>query len=322
MAEVVLAVGTSHMPGLNTPVEHWFTRAESDRRVLENNGYADYDALVRDRSSWIEAEITEERIRARYAACQAGVRAIADKLAQVAPDVIVVVGDDHREVFSADHMPAFDVHWSDQMYAPPFVGRRPGEATAPASEPDGEDHLYPGQPDLARHLIRSLITDQFDVAHSRTLGPEGLGHAFDFVCRRIMEGHRIPLIPVLLNTYYPPNRPTSSRCFDLGRALRRAIDSWPETSRVAVIGTGGLTHHVIDQEMDLTILAAMAERDERTLTAYPESRYIDGTSEIKAWIVVAGAIQEDDRPMTLVDYQPCYRSPAGTGCGNAFAYWE
>jgi aromatic ring-opening dioxygenase catalytic subunit (LigB family) len=137
-----------------------------------------------------------------------------------------------------------------------------------------------------------------------------------------MEGHRVPLVPVLLNTYYPPNRPTSSRCFNLGRALRRAIDSWPESKRVAVIGTGGLTHHVIDQEMDRTVLAAMAERDEATLTAYPESRYIDGTSEIKAWIVVAGAMQADDRPMTLVDYQPCYRSPAGTGCGNAFAYWE
>lgn len=324
MADVAVAIGTSHMPGLNNPVEHWFTRADSDRRVLEMNNYGDYDQLCRDRASWIGPEITEDRIRQRYAACQTGVRSLADKLAEVAPDAIVVVGDDHREVFSADHMPAFDVHWEEQIFAPPFVGRQPGAGSHAGNGAAGErgDHMYPGQTDLAQHILQSLIADNFDMAHSRTTGPEGLGHAFDFVCRRIMEGQRIPLVPVLLNTYYAPNRPTSSRCFALGRAIRRAIDSWPGSSRVAVIGTGGLTHHVIDEKMDRTILEAIAEHDERALTGFPETRYIDGTSEIKAWIVVAGAMVDDPRPMTLVDYQPCYRSPAGTGCGNAFAYWE
>ena len=330
------------MPGLNNPVEHWFTRADSDRELLERTGLADYEQLARERASWIGPEITENRIRAKYAACQLALRTLADKVAALEPDAIVVVGDDHREVFSADHMPSFDVHWADEIYAPPFVGRRPAVENSARPEPvEGPrggstsspraglslsraetEHMYPGQTDLARHVIGSLIQDEFDVAHSRTLGPEGLGHAFDFVCRRIMEGRRFPLVPVLLNTYYPPNRPTTSRCYALGRALRRAIDSWPNDARVAVIGTGGLTHHVVDETMDRAILGAIRDRDERTLTSFPESRYVDGTSEIKAWIVVAGAMAEDDRELNVVDYQPCYRSPAGTGCGNAFAYWE
>jgi 3-O-methylgallate 3,4-dioxygenase len=324
VAEVALAIGTSHMPGLNNPVEHWFTRADSDRELLERTGLADYEQLAKDRASWIGPEITEDRLRFKYAACQEALRALADKVTALSPDAIVVVGDDHREVFSADHMPAFDVHWADEIYAPPFVAQRPGAGSQLNGNGQSEpgEHMYPGQTDLARHLIGSLVDDEFDVAHSRTLGPEGLGHAFDFVCRRIMEGRRFPLVPVLLNTYYPPNRPTTGRCYALGRALRRAIDSWPGDARVAVIGTGGLTHHVVDETMDRAILAAIHDRDERALTSFPESRYVDGTSEIKAWIVVAGAMAEDDREFTVIDYQPCYRSPAGTGCGNAFAYWE
>ncbi|MBM2809956.1 MAG: protocatechuate 3,4-dioxygenase [Chloroflexi bacterium] len=323
MAEVALAIGSSHMPGLNNPVEHWFTRAEADRNHLQTTGLADYDKLSRDRASWIAPELTEDRIREKYAACQRALRVLADELAAVKPDVIVIVGDDHREVFSADHMPSFDVHWAEEIYAPPFVGRRPGTfgaETQPAIETG--QHMYPGDVSLAQHVLESLIADEFDVAHSRTLGPEGLGHAFDFVCRRIMEGQRIPLVPLLLNTYYPPNRPTASRCYALGQALRSAIDSWPSEKRVAIVGTGGLTHHVVDAEMDRAVLSAIERHDEATLTGFPEACFVDGTSEIKAWVVVAGAMADDTRPMRLVEYQPCYRSPAGTGCGNAFAYWE
>lgn len=323
MAEIALAIGTSHMPGLNNPVEQWFTRAEFDRGYIESHGLGNYEELSREKASWIGPEITHERIRERYMACQQAIRILVEALAAARPDVIVVVGDDHREVFSADHMPPINVHWADEMHVPPFGGRRPGEARTTQVSPEADgDHIFPGDPELACHVIRSLITEEFDVSHSRTLGVEGLGHAFDFVCRRIMREERIPLVPVLLNTYYPPNRPTAKRCYALGRAIRRAVQSWESDKRLAIIGTGGLTHHVVDERMDRAILSAMAEKDEAGLTVFPEDRFVDGTSEIKAWIVVAGAMEEDARQMKLVEYQPCYRSPAGTGCGNAFAYWE
>ena len=81
------------------------------------------------------------------------------------------------------------------------------------------------------------------------------------------------------------------------------------------------THHVIDEEMDRTVLAAIEHKDAEQLLSFGEDRFVDGTSETKAWIVVAGAMESDPRPMTFVDYQPCYRSVAGTGCANAFVYW-
>ena len=322
MATVSLAIGTSHMPGLNNPVERWFTRAESDRRHLELHQLGDYEELCRQRASWIGPEITEDRIRQKYAACQEALKTLAEVLDRTAPDVIVIVGDDHREVFSAEHMPAFDIHWADQIYAPPFVGGATDNGGKQFAAGAEGDHLYPGDPALAQHLIASLVHDEFDVAHSRTLSSYGLGHAFDFVCRRIMLERPTPIVPVLLNTYYPPNQPTTRRCFALGRALRRAIDSWPSDKRVAIIGTGGLTHHIIDEDMDRAVLDAIRRRDGTALTGWPEKLFIDGTSEIKAWMVVAGAMVDDPRDMELVDYQPCYRSPAGTGCGNAFVYWN
>ena len=104
--------------------------------------------------------------------------------------------------------------------------------------------------------------------------------------------------------------------------MRRAVKCWESDKRVAIIGTGGLTHHIVDERMDRAILTAMERKAEDELTDFPEELFVDGTSEIKVWLVVAGAMAEDDLQMKLVNYSPCYRSPAGTGCGNAFAYWE
>ena len=77
MARTVLAMATSHSPGLNGPVERWFTRAEPDRRIVEANGLGDYEQLAREKASWIGAEITEEKLRERYAACQQAIAEIA-----------------------------------------------------------------------------------------------------------------------------------------------------------------------------------------------------------------------------------------------------
>jgi len=155
-ATVSIAIGTSHMTGLNNPVERWFTRAESDRRHLELHQLGDYEELCRQRASWIGPEITEDRIRQKYAACQEALKTLAEVLDRTSPDVIVIVGDDHREVFSAEHMPAFDIHWADQIYAPPFVGGATDNGDKQFAAGAEGDHLYPGDPALAQHLIASL----------------------------------------------------------------------------------------------------------------------------------------------------------------------
>lgn len=320
-ARIILGIGSSHSPALNNVVESWLPAAGEawDRPRLAAAGLGDFDELARQKASWIPQQITEERVRERYDACHRAIDALSETLNDVAPDVLVVVGDDHHEVFPPTHMPAFDVHWADSMLVLPFQGPVDrGKGTGDLSA-----HVYPGEADLAEHLVASLVAHDFDPAYTRTLEPgQSLGHTYDYVCRRLMRGRKRSLVPILLNTYYPPNTPTVSRCYAMGRSLRRAIESWDTGKTVGIIASGGLTHMIIDEEMDRAILQAIHDRNEAGLTRYPEQLFVDGTSEIKGWVVLAGAMEVDEREMQLVDYRPCYRSPAGTGCGMAFAYWR
>jgi hypothetical protein len=129
----------------------------------------------------------------------------------------------------------------------------------------------------------------------------------------------LPIVPVLLNTYYPPNQPTAARCYAFGRALRQAIESWHGAKKVAVVASGGLSHFVVDENLDRTVLEAMGQRDEQTLGRLGQELLQSGSSEIKNWIVAAGALETLN--MNLIGYFPAYRSEAGTGCGLAFAEW-
>jgi AmmeMemoRadiSam system protein B len=124
----------------------------------------------------------------------------------------------------------------------------------------------------------------------------------------------------MLNTYYPPNQPTPRRCYAMGQALYQAIESWPNNSRVAVIASGGLSHFVVDEALDQLTITAMQNKDATALSTLPQERLNSGNSEIRNWIAVAGAVEHLD--MQLIDYVPCYRSPAGTGCAMAFAQWR
>jgi len=66
----------------------------------------------------------------------------------------------------------------------------------------------------------------------------------------MLTGEDIPMVPVMINTFFPPNQPTPARCYALGRSLRKAIDSWDSDKRVAVIASGGLSHTIMDEEID------------------------------------------------------------------------
>ena len=114
-----------------------------------------------------------------------------------------------------------------------------------------ETRHYPVHAGLANHLIASLIDRDFDVASANAL-PEGQGegHAFGFVHRRLMNGAAIPVVPVVLNTYYPPNQPSPRRCYRLGQAIRAAVEGYPESLRVGVVASGGLSHFTVDEALD------------------------------------------------------------------------
>ena len=66
----------------------------------------------------------------------------------------------------------------------------------------------------------------------------GVGHAFSFLYRRLVPGSKIPMVPVMVNTYYPPNQPTPKRCYAFGQAVRKAVESWDSGKRVAIMASG------------------------------------------------------------------------------------
>ena len=149
-----------------------------------------------------------------------------------------------------------------------------------------------------------------------------LGHCVGVLYRRILHDEPIPLVPILVNTYFPPNQPPARRCYEFGRALGRAIAAWDSDATVAIAASGGLSHFAVDEEWDQAMLDAMARRDIETLVGQPEAIFQSGTSEVKNWITVLGALEETDLQMEVIDYVPCFRSPAGTGAGMGFAVWD
>jgi hypothetical protein len=320
MAEIVLGMASSHSPMLSTPHDAFAGHADRDRaRVPE------FDELARQRAGGIARELAPDVTRARHEATQAAIARLGRLLTDVAPDVLIVVGDDQGEWFSADSQPALCIYWGDTVEnLPP-----PVERMAPSLRRaywgyygDGTNRAFPVDAPLGRHLVEALTREhEFDVAHMRVQPRHGpFGHAWSFVHQRLMGERIVPIVPVLLNTYYPPNQPTAKRCYRLGRAIRQAVEAWPAPRRVGVVGSGGLSHFVVDEALDRHVLEILAKPDAGAIAALPAAQLESGNSEIRNWIAAAGAAEH--LRMELIDYVPSYRSEAGTGVGMAFAVWQ
>ncbi|HYY24639.1 MAG TPA: hypothetical protein VE689_04050 [Candidatus Udaeobacter sp.] len=318
MAKLVLGLATSHSPQLSVHVDRWALLREKD----EYDPRLDYKALLGRAKPGIAQEITAGKMRQRYDACQKAIGILGDILRQAEADVIVVLGDDQQEQFHDDNMPTFAVYHGKSFPVVAHAGRNP--AAWKSAEENGWAKTAPEYETdvaLADHVIRSLILDEFDIARCNKLRPEiGVGHAFSFLYRRILPGGNLPMIPVMVNTYYPPNQPTPKRCYGFGQAIRRAIESWDSDKRVAVMASGGLSHVIIDEDIDQMTLDGLRKQDPELLWRLPREKLRGGTSEILNWVALAGAV--GSMKMTLVDYVTTYRSPAATGCGMGFAYWQ
>ena len=335
MAEIVLGIGTSHGPMLSTPWENWGARVAFDKRANHDFRGAKYsfDELVAlRRDEGLESQITRDLWKIRSNACRVALKKLAEAFSEAAPDVAVIVGNDQRELFSDQTTPAFSVFYGQTIENRPRTPEQiaqlpPGIALAERGHAPPEDAVYPGHPELGLHLIESLMEEDFDVSTMNRL-PKGTGyvngvpHAYGFVYRQIMRDLPPPTVPIILNTFYPPNQPTAARCVAFGKVLGRAIKNWKDEARVAVIASGGLSHFVIDEALDKLILRAFKEGDEAALLGVPEDFYQSGTSEIKNWLPVAALMSEGELDMELIDYVPCYRSEAGTGNAMGFALWD
>jgi hypothetical protein len=127
-------------------------------------------------------------------------------------------------------------------------------------------------------------------------------------------------VPVCINTYYPPNQPTPRRCYKLGQAIRAAVESYPEDKRIGIIGSGGLSHFVVDEALDRGFIDMLKRNDAAAIQALPRDKLNSGSSEIRNWICLAGAVEHLSLEWSL--YEPGYRTPAGTGTGLGFAFWS
>lgn len=314
MAEIVLGLGTGHASTLGSPpsqVKKVAIRDQTDKRI-------DYASLLQRVRPGIGAEITDERMQEHYEACLRGVARLKEVLDRVDPDVLVIVGDDQLEQFRDDGMPMLALFHGKVMEAP-FLRLAWVEPKDDWRFADKRDS-FPCEPALADHLLRFLCDAGFDMARTNQFRPGiGVGHAFATPYRKYLPDRVIPMVPLMVNTYFPPNVPTPRRCYALGQALRRGIETWDSNSRVAIMASGGLSHAMIDEELDHLVLDALMEKDAERLCSLPPAQLILGTSEIRNWIVGGGAFEP--MAMTFVDYVPYYRSPAGTGCGGGFAYW-
>lgn len=317
MAQIVIGIGTSHSPQLSIRAKDWeylLRKDETDPRL-------DYPALLTKAKPGLDKELTPEKFRERDEACQAGIRTLGDALGRSKADVVVIFGDDQQEQFHDDNMPTFAIYHGKSV---PVVK---DNQHRPAGWKDAERRgwaetlsEYENDQDLANHLIRSLVDAEFDIARSNKLRAEiGVGHAFSFLYRRILPGSALPMVPVMVNTYYPPNQPTPKRCYAFGQAVRKAIESWNSDKKVALMASGGLSHVVIDEEIDAMVIEGLKNKKPESLFRLPRQKLRGGTSEILNWVALAGAME--DRQLEYLEYVTTYRSPAATGCGMGFAYW-
>jgi hypothetical protein len=336
MAQIFFGFGSSHGPLLSSSPEHWDFRTAADKanpaHPYRGKTYS-FDQLLALRKGDNLAALNRIEVRReRHARCQQQLDRLADRLAAAAPDVIVLVGDDQHEWFKPELQPSFAVFHGETVLNTAVDEAKaktvpPGQAEVMRARHPAQDQHYPVETELAARIIARAIDDEFDVATlarepRSAAGPIGVGHAVQFIYRRILRDRAVPLVPIFLNTFFPPNQPTPKRCFDFGRSIGRAIASWDSDKRVAVCASGGLSHFVIDEAFDHRIIAALQANDAAALLAEPNVLFQSGTSETKNWITAAGILSETGLRMKLLDYVPCYRSEAGTGNAMAFAVWE
>ena len=329
MASLVFAAGSSHSPALNSSAEEQLLHAEVDagvehwpRKLVDKEGDpATYGDLLEMAPAGLAEELAMDVLERKLEQCQRNMDRIEADIEAANLDALIIIGDDQREQYHDDNMPAMLIYWGETIRnnvldlgedAPEYWKK----ARSLYHEQSGVKD-YPVASSLARHLIDHLIENDFDISQARKLRFErGEGHAFGFVHRRLMRGRIIPIVPVALNTYFPPNQPRPRRCFRLGQEIRRAVEAWGEDSRVGVIASGGLSHFTVNEDLDRLVLNAVGAHDGARLSDIPMRKLGAGSSEILNWITMAGAAEH--LATSWYDYIPLYRSPAGTGCGMGF----
>jgi len=298
MAQLVGCLAMSHAPQLMLNPDHWGLLNTREKEHLP-----DKPELERE---------TAEVKWAKWNGCMEAIATLRRKLEALDPEIVIVVGDDQHENIIDDNMPPFSIYMGKEVEA--------STSLRYLKQSKSENRTkYRVDAKLAESLIAGLMDEGFDPAYSkRTRYEGGLGHAFARVLKFLMPDPTRRIIPVMVNTYYPP-APSAKRCVLFGQAVASIISRLPGQERIVIVGSGGLSHTKIDEALDQGFIQALERNDTDYMSAMPASVLVEGTSEIRNWIVTAAAA---DRTGTIVDYSPLYRTRTGVGCAMGFAYWE
>jgi hypothetical protein len=323
MARIVLGMAVPHSGLLGKPPETWLEDGERDRKnnaLWYHNKTWRYEDLEQERrADNIRALITVEERRTRSERCRDALDTMRSIYRESKPDIVVILGKDQREIF-VETMPSLAI------YTGATIENGPPQRSVYAPE---NGVTYPGSPELALYLIEALERDGFDLVEISKWPPNVwlkqatiVPHAYGFVYHQIMGDQPPPSVPIFMNTFYPPTQPSIGRSIAFGKSLFAAIRSWPSEKTVAIIGSGGLTHFVCDEQLDRLFLDCFSTCDLDRLAEVDERSYQSGTSEVKLFVPILIAMSELRFEMKLVDYVPCYRTEAGTGEGMGFIYWK
>jgi protocatechuate 4,5-dioxygenase beta chain len=229
-------------------------------------------------------------------------------IARDTPDVILLVYNDHASAFSLDMIPTFAIGCAERFQ--------------PADEGWGPRKVPPviGHPELAAHIAQSVILDEFDltvvnrmdVDHGLTV-PLSLmfGQPAAWPCK---------VIPFAVNVVqYPP--PTGHRCYQLGRAIRKAIGLYDDDLKVQVWGTGGMSHQLqgpraglINREFDAAFFDRMLS-DPEGLARMPHIEYMREAGsegiELVMWLIALGALGPRPRQVHRFYHVPASNTALG-----------
>jgi protocatechuate 4,5-dioxygenase beta chain len=211
-------------------------------------------------------------------------------MAETKPDVVIIVYNDHVNAFDFRIIPTFGLGCADEFkIADEGWGARPVPSVT-------------GYPELASHMVQSLVLDEFDmtivnemqVDHGLTTPMSLLfGQPKAWPCR---------VIPLAVNVIQYP-APTGHRCFMLGKAIKKAVESWEEDLKVVIFGTGGMSHQIqgpraglVNQEFDKAFLDGLS-RDPERLAQIPPLDYLRDAGaeaiELVMWLIMRGALGDN-----------------------------
>lgn len=210
-------------------------------------------------------------------------------IAEQKPDVILLVYNDHATAFDANLVPTFAIATGEE-FQPADEGWGP--------RPVPKVHGHSG---LASHIAQSVIQDEFDLTVVNNLDVDhGLTVPLSLMFGQ-PEAWPCRVIPIAVNVVlYPP--PSGKRCYNLGKALRRAVESFDEDLNVQIWGTGGMSHQLqgpraglINKEFDTQFLDKIVD-DADTLAQMPHLDYVRKAGsegiELVMWLIMRGALND------------------------------